>query len=185
MNNITKKSNKSYHNVYLYDNHCILEVRRNGLYYIYEIENGNATLLIEESSVPYTPEVGKKAEDYYLDYLSCDNVQKINILTSNFDYSDLINSLIIIVKTIESNYYDYCDFNMQMAYVFEDVKDTLGQLAEFSQDSQYSVLYKEYESFFDIYFYNRKSALIDNEIITIKQKFNKLIKFLKTLTISN
>ena len=141
-------------------------------------------MLIEDSVNPYTPENGKTAEDYYLDYLSSEDLRQIDILTQNFDYSELIESLSVVLKNIENDDYSYADFNMQMAYVFEDVKDSLCQLAEFLQDAKYNSLYKEYDVFFDTYFYTRNSVLRDNELVDIKTKFNKLIKFFKTLTVN-
>jgi hypothetical protein len=184
MNTITKASTKSAHNVYLENggkDGCILEVKRKGRYFVYEISDTGVSSLIVDSSVPYTPEPGQKDEVYFLDYLSASCLQKIHTLTENYNYTDLILNLIKIKTEICSDSFHVSQFSMDHANVFEDYKEVLKQLAEFTSDPEYNNRLDKITKFFDDLFFETSGTWTEDELHLVQRTFSDEIKYLEQL----
>lgn len=183
MKTITKASTKSPYKVYLNldDNGCLLEVKRNVKYLIYDIkENGNASL-VASSTNPYTPEKGQKDEIYYLDYLSVDILNKIQILTENYNYNEIILGLSKLKNEIMSDLFLVQNFSMDHSYLFSDYIDALNQLSEFTYDEEYSKKVMALDVFFDQYFYNFSKNWMAAEKDYVVKVLQNEITFLESL----
>jgi hypothetical protein len=183
MNKITKPSTKSPYKVYLEPDEygCTLEVKRMGKNFIYEINNSGASSLIVSSESSYAPAVGQKEEVYYLDYLSAATLQKIHLLTENFNHEEVIDGLISLRNKIISNEYNSEDFDMDHSNLFEGYKEILQQLYEFTEESEYSEKLLQVNKFFDNFFYNRISAISTDDRSLMTEQLNKEINYLEML----
>lgn len=138
----TSPSRRSSHDVYLEDDgSCILEVRRGDTYTLYSIdEKGNEELLTHGTSkYQGTP------EDYYLDYLTGDQLNKIDLLTTKYDYSKTIKELEDIILELGPDF----NFDMHHFYSLSDAEDALKQIHLFTGEESYLESAKNIEKITD------------------------------------
>lgn len=173
----TIPSTRSPYNVYLEeDGSCILEViKGNKILYSIDID-GNVNLL--GLNMNYLAD--KEPEIYYLDYLDSKILNKIDILTENYNYHSIINSFNFFINKINNNY-SFKEFDMDMAYRFSDYQDSLKQMYELTQEKKYLNISEEFSSFTDLYFFNRNKELSNDDKIFIIEKLNEAILNLKML----
>jgi hypothetical protein len=166
MDQKTLPSRKAPYKIYIEDNQeCILEVKRKDHFFVYEVfKNGDHALL--SSGPPF--QSSEVPEHYYMDYLTTDSLNKIDLLTTNFNYDKVIARLSLVIQALERDY-SFRDFNMDQANAFEDYQEILGQLLAFTGDEEYKDRHSRVSQFLDQYFYDRRSELEPeekNEIIS-------------------
>lgn len=180
----TLPTRKVSHRVFLdtdHDGSCLLEVKRQN-FFLYEINSQGEERLLGENLTPYAPAIDEREEDYYLDYLDGKALRKIDLLTTVFNYGEVIEGLQSLIYTIEKDY-SFRDFSMEHAYLIEDFKDVLSQLASFTDDGEYFAHASEMEKFFNTYFYDRSFELSPEDKELVITKLKQEISFLNSLTL--
>jgi hypothetical protein len=175
----TLPSRKVLYKVFVEDeNECILEVKRRDNFLIYEIASDGSSKLLTNGPIPYH---SSDEESYnYLDLLPLESLAKIDILTVSFDYYEVIADLNLIIRQIEEKY-SFRDFGMNHANIFEDYKDALKQLAEFTSEDEYSERHTRMTAFFDEFFFERTKELNSAEKDYIINQLKKEVIFLHSL----
>lgn len=180
---ITQASTKSPYRVILNskdNDFCILEVKRNGKYLVYEIDElGNAEM-IGDSDAPYQMGKEERDENYYLDYLPGVVLNKINILTENPDLDKIYNGLNEFKQKISESDYDIRTFDMQQSYLLEDYNLWIGQMKEYTQDPEYQTKLSFLEKFFSEAFYERNKHLTEEEKENIIRVLDQELNWIQT-----
>lgn len=182
MNKPTLPSRKVPYKVFLdKDGSCLLEVKRQK-YYLYEISPSGDENLLTTMDTGYSPARDEREEDYYLDYLNACALRKIDLLTTVFNYEEIILGINSLIQVIERKY-SFRDFSMDQAYLIEDFKEVLNQLAIFTDDKEYYTRFQEMEKFFNTYFYDRASELNDEDKQVVITKLRHEAAFLLSLSV--
>lgn len=172
----TQASTKSRYKVYVQtDGSCYLEVfRENRMFYF--INNKGQVELSERNKAFISDE---KEEIYYLDYLDAKVLEKIDILTQNYNYEEIANKIESLIQSI-SNGMTYLEFDMGHAYILIDILEALKQMKEFTQESDYAKIAQESNVFFENYFYNRSTHYSEEDVLLIISTLKELKNLIKS-----
>lgn len=179
MNQTTMPSKKSKYEVYIDNDICTLKVFRNNKILFYEInEAGEAKLM--GTNLNYLLE--EEPQWNYIDYLSLAAIEKIEILSQNYDIEKIKNDFVLLLESIKKKAYSYKDFSMDHAYFFSDFLEALQQLYEFTEESSYLDKKSKYKTFFNQHFYDRQSELTENDVEEVSRNLNKIVQELEDIS---
>lgn len=167
--------------VFLDNEDIILEIKENELYSIYAIENNGEYQIITSQSInPYIPSPGIKEDPYYIDSMEGPAINTIMVLTSIFNYDELIGRLKYLETVITPEKYNYNNFSMEMAYILEDYLDLLKQL-NIETNNYYIDQLNYSKKVVNECFYEKRSDLTNNDFENINKFLNNSISFVKKL----
>lgn len=157
------------------DDSVLLEVRGKG-YSLYEVNGYEINKL---SNKPYSGKEEDRSSDY-LDFVSGETIESIELLTTVYDPKSLIDDLQNMQAVVCSNTYSYVQFDMDMAETLCDGVDILKSL-EVQNPNEYQEAIQKFDKFSNDFFFQRESNFSEEEKEFVRSTFNQWILVIREL----
>lgn len=174
---LVSTSNKNPSRVFLDEEGCLLEVLRGDKFHLYEVKNSGESTLLVSSQSQYQ---GEEPVLNHLEVLSSEVLGEVEILTNNYDVSQVIDGLVYVKNFTSLQEYRVEQFSMDMFNYLENYTDALRQLFGFSKDEEYYNRASSWSNFIDEWFINSSQDQFNSSKDLVLKRFDQEIGFLRS-----